>query len=130
MDQGYKKKITIIEKDKDLSQLFKAFLENYEYRVDVFTEPIDALISFKQEKYDLILLGLNSPELDGIAIYKKLKEIKEGTSILILTPNYNFAKYIENKFPELQDNIIYEPVSLKELKIKVDKIMSREYDIC
>ena len=124
MNQEYKKKLQLLKKTRSLNQLFKAFLENYEYHVDVFTEPIDALISFEQEKYDLVLLGLNSPELDGIAIYKKLKEIQDTTSILILTPNYNFAKYIKNKFPELKDNIIYEPVTLKELKIKVDKIMS------
>ena len=50
------KNILIVDDDEDLTNLFQTFLEYDGYKVDTFTDPIDALYSFKKNTYDLVLL--------------------------------------------------------------------------
>ena len=50
------KRILIIDDDEDITNLFQTFLEYDGYKVDAFTDPIDALYSFRKSMYDLVLL--------------------------------------------------------------------------
>ena len=56
------KRILIIDDDEDITNLFKTFLEYDGYNVDIFTDPIDALYSFRKNVYDLVLLDLKCPK--------------------------------------------------------------------
>jgi DNA-binding response OmpR family regulator len=51
-----KKTINVIEKDQDVNQLFKIYLECVGYLVDGFTNISDALLSFKNKRHDLYQL--------------------------------------------------------------------------
>ncbi len=64
-----KAKVLIIDDDKDINNLFKIFLEHDNYEVDAYTNPLDALYYFKNDEYDLILLDLKMPQIDGIAMF-------------------------------------------------------------
>ncbi|HJT83757.1 MAG TPA: response regulator [Nitrososphaeraceae archaeon] len=68
-----KTRILIIDDNNDINNLFTIFLENYGYKVDSYTNPIDALYYFKKDEYDLILLDLKMPQLDGVAMFNALK---------------------------------------------------------
>ncbi len=118
-----KKTINLIVRDQDVNYLFKQFLEYSGYVVDDFTKPSDALLSFNEKKQDLVLLGLNFSEMDGLTVYKRLKEIDNRVLILIVTSNLSSAEFIQNIFPETKNNILYEPISLKKLKNKVDSMI-------
>ena len=69
-----KAKILILDDDQDINNLFKIFLEHDDYKIDAYTNPIDALYYFEKDKYDLILLDLKMPEIDGIAMFQALKK--------------------------------------------------------
>ena len=69
------KNILIVDDDEDLTNLFKTFLEYDGYKVDAFTDPIDALYSFRKNVYDLALLDLKMPKMNGIILSQKLKNI-------------------------------------------------------
>jgi DNA-binding response OmpR family regulator len=60
------KNILIVDDDEDLTNLFQTFLEYDGYKVDTFTDPIDALYSFKKNTYDLVLLELKMPKMNGM----------------------------------------------------------------
>ena len=68
------KNILIVD-DDDLTNLFQTFLEYDGYKVDAFTDPIDALYSFRKNIYDLVLLDLETPKMNGIILSHKLKNI-------------------------------------------------------
>ena len=67
---------------KILIDLFKTFLEYDGYKVVAFTDPIDALYSFRKNIYDLVLLDLETPKMNGIILSHKLKNI-ESYSIML-----------------------------------------------
>ncbi|MDR4510699.1 MAG: response regulator [Nitrososphaeraceae archaeon] len=100
-------------------------MEYYDYQVDTFTDISNALLSFKEKKHDLVLLGLNSRKIDYITIYRKLKKEYDSLTILIITPDYNLADYIKEKIPEIKNNFVYEPITLRELKKEIDAMTSR-----
>src|SRR5215218_8330396 len=77
-----KAKVLIIDDDEDISNLFKIYLEHDDFDVDAYTNPIDALYYFKKGKYDLILLDLKMPQIDGIAMFYALKNRDDKAIIL------------------------------------------------
>jgi DNA-binding response OmpR family regulator len=52
----------IVDYDEDLTNLYETFLKYDGYEVDAFTNPTDALYSFKKDVYDLALLDLKMPK--------------------------------------------------------------------
>lgn len=49
-------RILLVEDERDISLIYKTGLEQYGFLVDAFNDPFEALLSFKADKYDLVLL--------------------------------------------------------------------------
>lgn len=75
MPNSKDKNILIVDDDEDLTSLYETFLKYDGYKVDAFTDPIDALYSFRKNTYDLGLLDLKMPRMNGIILSQKLKNI-------------------------------------------------------
>jgi len=78
------KSILIVDDDEDLTNLYETFLKYDGYKVDAFTDPIDALYSFRKNTYDLALLDLKMPKMDGIVLSQKLQNIDPTLLDLLL----------------------------------------------
>jgi DNA-binding response OmpR family regulator len=65
----------IVDDDSDLTLFYRISLEYYGFVVDTFNEPKEALSSFKPNYYDLVILDIKMPEMDGFALYKEIKKI-------------------------------------------------------
>ena len=68
------KNILIVDDDKDLTNLYETFLKYDGYKVDAFTDPIDALYSFGKNVYDLVLLDLKMPKMNGIELSQEMQK--------------------------------------------------------
>lgn len=118
-----KKRIMIIDDDVDITNLFKIFLEYNGYRVEAYTDPAKALYTFRKNKYDLILLDLKIQHIDGLIIYKKLKEIDEQVIICLTTADHNYLQNLQKGITDIEKIVIYKPVLLKDLKNKIDSLL-------
>ena len=113
-----KPKILIIDDDEDINNLFKIFLEHDDFHVDAYTSPIDALYYFKKDEYDLILLDLKMPQIDGIAMYQALKNIDDEVSICLITAD---TSYLE----QLKENIdTIDVVLSKQILAEIDAVQA------
>jgi DNA-binding response OmpR family regulator len=74
----------IVDNDNDIANLFKVFLECNWYNVDAYTNPIDALNNFRKNSYNLIILDLKMPNMDGISLYQKIVAIDDKVIIVLL----------------------------------------------
>ncbi|HET9805860.1 MAG TPA: response regulator, partial [Nitrososphaeraceae archaeon] len=88
------KNILIVDDDEDVTNLFKTFLEYDGYKVDAFTNPIDALYSFRKNVYDLALLDLKIPKMNGMKLSQKLQNIDPTLLFRFITAANK--EYIEN----------------------------------
>jgi DNA-binding response OmpR family regulator len=75
MSTAKEKNILIVDDDEDLVNLYETFLKYDGFKVVAFTDPVDALSSFKKEVYDLVLLDLKMPKMNGIELSQQLQNI-------------------------------------------------------
>jgi DNA-binding response OmpR family regulator len=123
MSISYKAKILIIDDDKDTNNLFKIYLEHDGFQVDSYTDPVDALYYYKKGKYDLVLLDLKMPQIDGIGMFQALKNRDDEVSICLITANTSYLEQLKEKIPKIEKYLIYKPILLKNLKEKVEALV-------
>jgi DNA-binding response OmpR family regulator len=118
------KNILIVDDDEDLTDLYEAFLKFDGYKVDAFTDPLDALSSFRKDVYDLVLLDIKMPQMNGVELSQKLQNIDPNLFYRFITAASK--EYIENlkiKNPDLEKNIIYKPLWLNEIRIMIHSLL-------
>jgi DNA-binding response OmpR family regulator len=126
-----KKRVLLIDDDKDINNLFKIYLEkNGRYQIDAYTDPINALYYFKKGLYDLVLLDLKMPQIDGITMYQQLKKIDNNTSICLITADIAHLEQLKEKIPNIEKYVIYKPILLKNLKDKIDSLLFEKNMFC
>ena len=118
-----KAKILIIDDDNDINNLFKIYLEHDDFQVDSYTNPIDSLYYFKKGKYDLVLLDLKMPQIDGIAMFHALKNRDDKAIICLTTADMSYLQQLKEKIPNIEKYIIYKPILLKNLKDKINELV-------
>jgi DNA-binding response OmpR family regulator len=79
------KNILIVDDEEDLTNLYETFLKYDGYKVDAFTNPIDALYSFKKDVYDLALLDLKMPKMNGVELSQELQNIDPNLLFSFIT---------------------------------------------
>ena len=79
--------IMVIEDEKELAALFKAFLENMGYDTVTFTDPLMALEFFKQgtKEFSLILTDLRMPQMSGIELAAEIRKFNDKIKIILIT---------------------------------------------
>ena len=118
-----KAKILIIDDDRDINNLFKIYLEHDDFQVDSYTNPVDALYYFKKDEYDLILLDLKMPKIDGITLYQALKKTDENITICLITADIPYLEQLKEKIPNIEKYVIHKPILLRSLKDKINELV-------
>jgi DNA-binding response OmpR family regulator len=121
-----KAKILIIDDDKDITNLFSIFLEYNGYIVDAYTNPLEAINNFRKNSHNLLILDLKMPMMDGITIYHKIKEIDDIVIICFTTADKNYIEELRKGIIDIEKIVLYKPVLLKDLKNKIDWLLSRQ----
>ena len=116
----------IIDDDKDISNLFATFLEFNGYIVNAYTNPVEAFINFRKNSHDLVVLDLKMPKMDGMTLYHKIKEIDNNVIICFTTADINYIEDLRKGIIDIEKIVLYKPVLLKDLKNKIDWLLSRQ----
>jgi CheY-like chemotaxis protein len=120
------KRIMLVEDEDDIVLLFKMILESDAgLKVDSFTDPFAALNDFKSGLYDLILIDIALPKMNGIELYQKIRKLDSKVKICFLTAGEMYYEEIRKQvFPELEANcFIRKPVANEDLIQKVKDIL-------
>ena len=80
-----KNRILIVDDEDDVNLLFKMVLEDNGYKVDTFNDPLVALQNFTAGSYDLLLLDMVMPNMNGFELYQKMRMIDDKAKICLLT---------------------------------------------
>lgn len=113
-----KKRILIVDDEPDINLLFKMILEeNSEFIVHSFTDPLLALKNFKSNLYDLILVDIKMPEMDGLDFYREIRKIDKNVRLCFVTAS---EKYYEPFRKEIYDILgencfIQKPIANEDL---------------
>jgi DNA-binding response OmpR family regulator len=75
VSQGTKRRILVVDDEQDITISLQVGIEDGGLDVDAFTDPELALSSFKAELYDLVLIDIMMPKMDGFVLYERLKTV-------------------------------------------------------
>jgi len=113
------KRILIVDDEKDIGRTLKLILENYGFDIDCFTDPVVALESFKPNLYDLTILDIRMPKINGFELYHELKSRDSNIKTLFISAlSYLTAYKTHNSkvYPiEGERQFIKKPVTNNEL---------------
>jgi two-component SAPR family response regulator len=101
-------------------------LEDAGYECKSYTASVKALQEFRPAFYDLILLDIKMPVLNGFELCKKIREIDETVHIVFITASeYYYEQFRTQHYPELgRINYIQKPIGNDELVRLVDMIIT------
>ncbi len=119
-------KIMIIDDDIDITNLFSTFLEYNGYIIDAYTNPVEAFHNFTKNSHDLIILDLKMPKMGGMTLYHKIKEIDNNVIICFTTADINYIEDLRKGIIDIEKIVLYKPVLLKDLKNKIDLLLSQQ----
>ena len=117
------KKILVVEDEKDIQNIIKAFLENAEYKVETADDGLDAINLIQKNDYDLILLDIMLPKIDGFTVCEMIRK-NSNIPIIILTALTDEESQLKG-FDKLADDYITKPFSMPVLLKHIEAIFRR-----
>jgi DNA-binding response OmpR family regulator len=120
------KSILLVDDEPDITNLVRKVLEINGFVVDSYTDPTLALSNFKPRLYDLLLLDIRMPEMSGLDLCQKMKEIDSNVKICFLTASELFYEEYRrlDAYPSLDKAyFIQKPFRSEELIRKINEIM-------
>jgi len=117
-------KIFILEDDTTLNETLVEFLEDREFLVESSYDGYDAENRLYENRYDLLILDVNVPNLDGFSLLKSIRDFGVKTPVIFLTARDNI-KDIQEGFSVGAEDYIKKPFVLEELLIRIEAILKR-----
>ena len=116
-------KILIVDDEVMIREVIKEYCLAEKYEVDEASNGIDALKKLKNNNYDLMVLDLMMPEMDGFTMLKELEEEKQIPTIVLSARGEEYDKL--NGFDLGIDDYLTKPFSPKELIARIKAIKKR-----
>ena len=120
------KKILLLEDDIALNQTIAAYFEDLDYDIVPVYDGYSAQDAIYENNFDLFLLDVNVPDINGFELLKAVREEGVTTPAIYIT-SLNAMVDLEQGYDSGCDDYIRKPFALKELLIRVETILKREF---
>jgi two-component system sensor histidine kinase VicK len=122
-DKTRMKRIFLVDDDYDHTITFKMGLELAKFEVDAYNDSAIALSKFKPDYYDLLLIDVKMPKVDGFELYEKIKEIDNKVLVWFITAYETYYRAIKEASSTSKKEMISVPVI--EKPIEIDKLVKQ-----
>lgn len=119
-------KLLIIEDEEDLVDALALGLRKLGYAIDIATDGKDGLELTFINEYDLIILDLNLPSIDGLDILSEIRKSNEECKILILSARSDFSQRIQGLDMGANDYLV-KPFDFGELVARIRALLRRSF---
>src|SRR5271169_2128433 len=119
-------RILIVEDDEALARFVRQGLEGENYSVDVSSDGEQARTAATEFEYDVVILDLNLPKLDGVSVLRYLRSKKPSVPVLVLTQRTR----VEDRVQCLDtgaDDYLAKPFSFSELSARIRALVRRSH---
>ncbi|MCB0734363.1 MAG: response regulator transcription factor [Flavobacteriales bacterium] len=122
-----KKRILLVEDEKHLAETIKLNLEIDDFHPIVVHDGLSAITKFKEQRFDMVILDIMIPNIDGIAVCENIRLHDVNVPILFLSAKSS----AEDRVLGLKkggDDYLTKPFNLEELMLRVHKLIERNDD--
>ncbi len=121
-----RRKILLLEDDITLNDTVTDYLEEKDFEVISLYDGEEAYEKIYEQNFDLLLLDVNVPSLDGFDLLKSLREQNINTPAIFIT-SLNSMDSFEKGYEIGCDDYLRKPFELKELSLRIESILKRGY---
>jgi CheY-like chemotaxis protein len=109
--------ILLVDDEEDIARLFKIALERAGFIVDMYNDPLQSLSNYRAGIYDLLLLDIKMPEMNGFELYKRIRQIDDKSKVCFMTAFEEYYDEFRKIFSDLKNNecFIRKPISMNDL---------------
>lgn len=120
-------RILVVDDEPDLTQVSTLALEYHGYKVDSFNDPQEALSKFKPGSYDLIILDIKMPKMDGFELYHEIKKKDNNAKVCFLTASeLYYEEFRKEEYSALDRNLfIQKPIDNEDLVKEINKMLKK-----
>jgi len=121
-------RVLVVEDDRPLANFLQKHLQTEEYSVDLAEDGELGCEAITHGRYDLLILDLNLPKLDGLAVLERVRPLKPNLPVLVLTARSG----VEDRVLSLDhgaDDCLVKPFSFTELSARLRALLRRHKDL-
>ena len=119
-----KKRILVVEDEKDLADTIKLNLELEEYHPIVVHDGLDAIAAFKEQSFDLVILDIMIPSVNGIEVCENIRLQDSSVPIMFLSAKSRSEDRILG-LKKGGDDYLTKPFNLEELILRIGNLITR-----
>ncbi len=120
----YTMRILVVEDNAELAHWLVRTLRREQYTVDCIANGADADFALRSEKYDLVILDLALPKMDGKDVLRRLRARQDSTPVLVLTANNSMQSRV-SELDEGADDYMAKPFEIEELEARIRVLLRR-----
>jgi len=127
MSTNTKKRILLVEDEKHLAETIKLNLEIEDFNPIVRYDGASAISTFKEQRFDLVILDIMIPNIDGIAVCENIRLHDSDVPIMFLSAKSS----AEDRVLGLKkggDDYLTKPFDIEELMLRINKLIDRKLD--
>jgi DNA-binding NtrC family response regulator len=129
-DYRRKKRICIVDDEVDVGLALKFILEQNGFRVELFNDPVIGLEIIKVRGYDLFLIDIIMPNMNGFQIFKDIMQINKKAKVCFITAFEEYAELFKDELSSMSiSGFIHKPVEGDDLIKRVNKMLSSKQKI-
>jgi DNA-binding response OmpR family regulator len=115
--QQGQKRILAVDDEPDLTMICSLALQYHGFKVDTFNDSQEALSNFKPDYYDLVILDIKMPKMDGFELYDKIKKKDDKVKICFLTASeLYYEEFRKKEYSALDKNLfLKKPIDNEDL---------------
>ena len=120
-------RILVVDDEPDLTQVSTLALEYHGFKVDSFNDPQEALSKFEPGLYDLVILDIKMPKMDGFELYHEIKKKDKNAKVCFLTASeLYYQEFRKKEYCALDRNLfIRKPIDNEELVKEINKMIKK-----
>jgi DNA-binding NtrC family response regulator len=115
--------ILVVDDNQDLLNTFAMILKRRGYSVQTAVNGVNAIDKFKDQTFDVTLMDIVMPEMNGVDAFKKIKEIQPGAPVILMTA-YSDEELLQSAREEGAHQIIHKPIKIDELLTLINEAAS------
>jgi two-component system response regulator ChvI len=113
--------ILIVDDEVDITLAFKKGLESNGFMVDIYNDPVTALLNFKSDFYDLILVDVRMPKMNGFELYQEIEKVDKKSKVCFITAFEVYYHALREIFPTLEVScFIRKPIEIDDLVKRIN----------
>lgn len=129
------RKILLVDDELDITIAFKLALEGASFIVDTYQDPFLALSKFKPNSYDLVILDIKMPGMNGFELHKEIRKVDQLVKVCFITAGEMYYDEVRNGEREEREEeeqfckldwmwFLQKPISNEDLVKRIDEIVT------